>query len=321
MIALEMYADESFRGKESDIVLAGFVSSIDAWANFSTLWKKRLEQDNHSHFHAARFRSKHSRLFAALSIHQRAQLLDDLLALIKDHAMVGVSCTINQRDYKSMTTPEFRSRYGSAFAVATAGCFYQAARFIESTGAPCDELSVFIEDGHTHGSGAVDLLLYAKEQAKGIDLDSVPTGTMVFGKPEPMKPLGIGSVGMGSKLTMRPLQAADILAYCTFSQPDHWSAGVLDRIAKSVPVVTKEVDRTDIRNFIDAVNQDEESRAETRQMMHRMRRELGTWGIRMINVSGGMQIDTRGVHEGIEQIDLQLPIKNFPKVRFSRDKE
>ena len=165
VMALELYVDESEHGSGGDLVVAGFVSHINMWAKFATLWKERLDREGLSHFHTHKFRNGKSSLFASLSMDKRTQLLADLLGIIRSHALVGVSCTVNQREYKSMTTPEYRSRYGSAYGLAVGACSYQASRFLKASN-PQEELSIFLEEGHHHGSGAVELILYAKERGR-----------------------------------------------------------------------------------------------------------------------------------------------------------
>jgi hypothetical protein len=118
VMALELYTDESIRSADGDLVVAGFAADINAWAEFANRWKERLDRDGLSHFHTHKFRNGKSSLFAHLSWQKRTVLLDDLLVLIRRHALVGVSCTISQREYKSMTTAEYRGRYGSAYGLA-----------------------------------------------------------------------------------------------------------------------------------------------------------------------------------------------------------
>jgi hypothetical protein len=325
VMALELYADESIRSVDGDLVVAGFAAHINTWAQFATRWKERLDRDGISHFHTHKFRNGKSSLFASLPKPKRDQLFKDLLELIRGHALVGVSCTINQKEYKSMTSAEYRGRYGSAYGLAVGACFYQASQFFKDVHAT-EELSVFIEDGHQHSRGAVDLMLYAKQQMLTVSKPDDPAFEIEpAGDREIVRvrnftsPYGgflqIGSVGAGSKISMRPLQAADILAYCTLNQAGEFSKGVIESIRQSVPIISKSVNQEDIQAFIDGVTQDEQHRSETRRMMHEMSRTLGLLGIKMRNVPTGVQIDLSGAHD-IKSLELQLPLKGVPRVAW-----
>lgn len=311
MTTLELYVDESFSSSESDIVLAGFASTEENWKVFSSLWKERLEQDKLSHFHATKFRNKRSSLFAQLSNSRRAQLLNDLLSLIEEHSLVGVSCLVNQREYRRMTTSEFRSRYGSAYGMAMGGCFFSLFCHLENSSLPYDELSIFVEEGHPHGNGAVELLLYNKQEEQGVDASKLPFPIRVLEAAdiEPKSHIGIGAVGFGNKLLAPPLQAADILAYCTLNQGDHWCASVLERITKSVSVLSHDFNRDDIQYFIDSVDADEKARADRREILQTLHRSLARVGIKMVSIPGGFLFDTTHADKKIQRLEVKLPSK------------
>src|ERR1035437_10320195 len=80
-MALELYADESIRSVDGDLVVAGFAAHINTWAQFATRWKERLDRDGISHFHTHKFRNGKSSLFASLPKPNRAQLFNPIYAL------------------------------------------------------------------------------------------------------------------------------------------------------------------------------------------------------------------------------------------------
>ena len=201
MASLELYVDESADVSKQDLVVAGYVSTIDAWAEFSSLWNNRLIAYGLPYFHMTDFMSPRSSLFRHLQGPKRTEMLRDLVALIRSHTMLGVSCSICPREYNSLTSTEFRGRYGAAYAMALSGCILTLGKVLFDHSIPVEELSVFMEDGHPNVRQAYELLLEHKTSSQG-------TGD---------NGLRLGSVGIGSKLNMAPLQAADLLAYCCLS--------------------------------------------------------------------------------------------------------
>jgi hypothetical protein len=204
-------------------------------------------------------------------------------------------------------------------------CFYQASQLFKDTH-PNEELSVFIEDGHRHGRGAVDLMLYAKQVMSTVSRPSDPPFDLgLIGDrevvrvrnfaPEDRSFMRIGSVGSGSKNSMRPLQAADILAYCTLNQSGGFSKSTIEAMRQSVPILSTTISREDIRAAIDGINNDEQRRSETRRMIHELSRTLGLFGVKVKNVSDGVQIDVSGARD-IKSLEIQLPIEGAPRVEM-----
>ena len=201
MASLELYIDESADPSKQNLVVAGYVSTIDAWAEFSSLWNGRLVAYGIPYFHMTDFMSPRSSLFRHLQGPMRTEILRDLLALIRAYTVLGVSCSICPREYNSLTSTEFRGRYGAAYAMALTGCILTLGKVLSDDSISFDELNVIMEDGHPNVRQAYELLLEHKTSAQG-------TGENGF---------RIGSVGIASKVDMAPLQAADLLAYCCLS--------------------------------------------------------------------------------------------------------
>jgi hypothetical protein len=104
------------------LVMAGFVSSAESWAEFEQEWRSRLAQDGLSWFHMYSF---------AHSINQfdgwrhqearRRKLLSDILDITSGHAYQKFGCVI-EADAFSMLNPETRDKFAET-AIAAAGKF------------------------------------------------------------------------------------------------------------------------------------------------------------------------------------------------------
>ena len=160
---LECYLDESENQDHSELVLAGFVSSIEAWASFAVDWKIALDEYGVSHFHTIDFKQPKRKLFRHLSDRQRDELFHSLLGAVRRYVRFGVLVSIRPKEYNAIVTKEFRSRFGTAYTTATVACLALANIMVKQTNLDCDSLSIVLESGHKHARQAVKALEHERE--------------------------------------------------------------------------------------------------------------------------------------------------------------
>src|SRR5687768_14382543 len=107
---LDCYLDESY-DSNSDLIVAGFVASVDQWAKFSDKWKTVLDEHHLPYFHFLEFNKHH------FSHEQRIEILGSLIKIIRECVILAVSSRISPSEYVSLTTPNFRNRYGNAYSL------------------------------------------------------------------------------------------------------------------------------------------------------------------------------------------------------------
>jgi hypothetical protein len=84
-------------GHESDqlmMVVAGFISSVDDWTNFSKKWKERLAKDGLEYFHMKEFSH-----WCSDDEARRRSLLSDLMELIKAHAYRKFGVVVSNKGF------------------------------------------------------------------------------------------------------------------------------------------------------------------------------------------------------------------------------
>jgi len=137
---------------------------------------------------------------AGLDATERQQLLKKLGKIIHRHLTLGITAKISKKLYDSMTTNEFRSRWGTAYTFAVNMCLlgaYLEFRMGDEKDFPWPavDVNVLLEAGHRHCGQALQILNE--------------------GNKVPLKKrfVTILSAGLGSKKDHPILQAADMLAY------------------------------------------------------------------------------------------------------------
>lgn len=102
LVILQAYMDESGTHKtekEPYFALAGFISTSENWANFSTEWQKELDKD--PVIKCFKMSQAFAKIgpFEGLSREDIDKRVNNFIEIIKSYAMVRVSSTINKREY------------------------------------------------------------------------------------------------------------------------------------------------------------------------------------------------------------------------------
>jgi hypothetical protein len=230
---LNAYLDESY-DTNSDLIVAGFVASVDQWAQFAEKWKKVLDEHGLPYFHFLEFNKQH------LSFEQRTQILGSLIKIITECVILAVSSRISPSEYESLTTPNFRNKYGNAYSLGVMGCITDAGFRLKDRSYDYQELGVYLEQGHPNMNQALNLLGTFKGSYEKPDLSAFRPGhvTELILDKDAVEPfVRIGTIAMGDRHTMRPLQAADMLAYSARTSDKAVSQLVLKQLRDSVDYV------------------------------------------------------------------------------------
>jgi hypothetical protein len=102
LVILQAYIDESGTGntrQEPYFALAGFISTSENWANFSTEWQKELDNDPPIKCFKMRQAFAKQGPFKGLNTEDIDQRVTKFIEIIKSYAMVRVSTTIDKRGY------------------------------------------------------------------------------------------------------------------------------------------------------------------------------------------------------------------------------
>lgn len=185
------------------LIVAGFVSTVDAWVDFDREWKSRLDKDGLDYFHANEF-AQSSGSFAdgwKNNEKRRRALLADLMGIIQSHAHQKVaSIVVNSALNAKMDKGVRDSFYLEAYPLAGRTVAKKVADYARSFHAKHFPEFIF-EDGD-------------------LDHGMLMTRFKKDGYPEPIFRPKRDTVDRKNpdliKRGYRPLQAADLLAYELF---------------------------------------------------------------------------------------------------------
>jgi hypothetical protein len=262
---LDSYLDESY-DSNSDLIVAGFVASVDQWAIFAEKWKTVLDEHCLPYFHFLEFNKHH------LSFEQRTKLLSSLIKIITECVILAVSSRISPSQYKSLTTPEFRNRYGNAYSLGVIGCITDAGFRLKERSYDYQELGVYLEQGHPNINQALNLLRKFKGSYEDPDVSAFRQGghvTHLILDANAEQPfVKIGTMAMGDRHAMRPLQAADMLAYCSRTSDKTVSQMVLKELRQSADYVEGHWTRDTISYCVKGLGIIEKEAAEMRRRVN-----------------------------------------------------
>ena len=271
---LETYLDES--GHDNRLLLiAGLVSEAARWVLFTNECERIKAHFKIPYIHATELLNlKKRRLYGHLTANERSQLLGTLLSAIRDHAEFSLCSAVIPVEYNSITTPEWRARNGTAYSLCVSGVLIGLAEWLKRVSRQSHLVRIILEDGHAHSGEAVETVTGFKTSTDDLDLPTIgdqPTSSL----------LKIGCL-LGTKATMPPLWAADLVAYCTYDQiirRDEWCAEIMDTLEDRVPSFGVSWDEEKIKFFVAKSIEMESGRreweAETHNLVKYLYREHG----------------------------------------------
>ena len=102
LMVLQAYMDESGTGstiQQPYFALAGFISTSENWANFSTEWQNELDKDPPIECFKIREAFAKQGPFEGLNREVIDKRVKNFIKIIKSYAMVRVSSTIDKHEY------------------------------------------------------------------------------------------------------------------------------------------------------------------------------------------------------------------------------
>jgi hypothetical protein len=192
-------------GDENTAILtvAGFVSSVKDWADFSRLWTERLGRENITYFHAveaAHFKKQ----FAQHADRPdkavwRKELFHDLMEILRAHTYFHFSCSVVNSILQAGVSEENREEFHlTGYSVA--------GRLCET------KVRAYMQEYYPNSKAVVELVFEDGDRGKGKLQTRLSDGCLrpiFFFKPK------VDTIGQDGSLKPGcvPLQAADWLAY------------------------------------------------------------------------------------------------------------
>jgi hypothetical protein len=303
---LEAYFDESGSHAEdstSFLLLAGYVAEAERWRVFETRWKEVLQGFRLERFHTKDLRNfRHSSL-KHLDAADRRTLVKALSDLVADTAVLGTLHYLRPADYKAVTDAPFRSRHGSAYGMLVTLTLLQLDAVLLNPLCVPETIGVFLEEGHANANDALRLLEYWQQDSSPPppEVEGYPAEVLV---PDPARfaTLRIHAYGLGSKATMHPLHAADMLAYLAFSamtfKGDDFLTDVFNQLLPRVTHLSTSWNRAALEGLVRSVADGEQTKAAIRADLYAFKRHLRSHGVTVQQYPWGITIDGRHLTEG-----------------------
>jgi len=187
-----VYFDESGTHVGSDVVtVAGFVSNIPQWKEFSKKWQQVLTDSGLACFHMSDFESARGEFDGWLR-DKRQNLLNKLLSIIQEHTFWSVGCSVTRHSFESILSDAAKKICGDAYGLAALSCWRHLGLFLRQHDA---WMECTMEAG-AKGAGALQLIF--EEDVKFQEWSDEHR---------------ILRLSFAHKRNFPPLQAADIIAY------------------------------------------------------------------------------------------------------------
>lgn len=195
VLTLAGYFDDSgtHTGSEA-VVLAGYVSTPEQWAEFDREWlaETGTYDLDKPYFRMTDFANRIG-VYGTWSEDVRRARFAKLTDIIQGHAIASIGCVIPMREFESVVSAKARAAVGGAFGFAAAALMMETADLLRPD-FPAARIAYFIEAG-TKGAGQV-----------------LKAFQMNMSLPENREHHMLLSMAFVGK-EFAPLQAADIVAY------------------------------------------------------------------------------------------------------------
>jgi len=216
---IDIGIDESAPSAQGTLVLSAMIGQTSKMKRLDRKWKADLERYNVAYFHAKEHWNRRSKAYSRISMQKRQELLSRLVGHIHKYSNVGLSVSIDPQEYADLTTPPFRSEWGSAYAFAIQMLIilvhFELKESEEKGRSHKNELAnVLIEGGHKNTQQAFEII--SKAVGKVGDDSAF---------------IRVKSVGVGGKKDNPILQAADLLAYGWCQRISMGKSQMLDKLA------------------------------------------------------------------------------------------
>ena len=189
------YFDESGTHGDSGVfAIAGYVAAQEDWIRFETDWKRALRRAGISYFHMVEYENRRGP-FASWSKEKRHEVLGDLLAAIKAHALIGLAGCVVVADFERVFRPALPTGhpYRDPYIFCLQVGMERIAHYFGPHLPRSEKIACVFEEKDKVAHSAARHYEAVKAHNEW--------GTL------------FGSISFGGKVDYIPLQAADVLAY------------------------------------------------------------------------------------------------------------
>jgi hypothetical protein len=317
---LQAYFDES--GIHTDeatslLIIAGYVGEQEKWQAFSRAWRSTLDEFQVSHFHMRDIRNGRHPLYRHLSMSRRRELVRHLIELVANTAALGSLSFLRPAEYKAVTNDSFRGRYGSPYGFLVTLALIQLDAEINKGRTSPATTDVFVEEGHSNEKDALRLLEYWREDTSAAPSEYLgePVETI---EPDPNRTtrLRIEQIGVGSKQTMLPLHAADMLAYLASAamsfKGDPFLTELFDELLPRIPHLSTSWNRQSLEEAVTWVQRGEDEKRAIRAGWYELKSYLGRYNVELNILPWGITFDRSRLSDSEwaivkEKIRTELP--------------
>src|SRR5437879_6371366 len=193
LLMLYTHLDESLGSR--NLVLAGFIGGAQQWGFFESEWLGALKKYKiDPPFKMQRWQMRKTP-FRNMPEQKRRDLLNELLAVIRSRAMMGVGAAVSLAAYEATFLDQtLRRRVGTPYCLCVTACIALVGKWARMY-SHNEQVGYVIDRGHANAREA--LLAYQ-------DLLKDKTATEKY---------RVGPLAFDDDLVAVPLQAADLVAY------------------------------------------------------------------------------------------------------------
>jgi hypothetical protein len=187
-----LYFDESYTHPPAPLVytVAGYVSTDVQWKKFQREWRKILDADGIEYFHSVEFQANKPP-YGAWTKDKRAKFLASLHAAIHKRTLMSFSTTADLAEFGRLTAEQKK--------ILVNPHIFAAKNCMKAVGLWAAQSILNHPMAYVFESGSQYQGLFAKQLAELLEED--------------IGWFRLGSVTFADKKLMRPLQAADMVAY------------------------------------------------------------------------------------------------------------
>jgi len=202
---VEAYFDESGSDDGSEVLcVAGYIFEKDARVELDSRWQEVLKNYGLPFFRMSAC-AHGVEPFDALTLNQRIEVEKEMIALIKKYSAYGIAVTVEPKRFAAIM-PDMPEIVGSAYSFCAHNMLVAVRLWADKTSYSGD-IAYFFESGHRSQSEANAIM------------------NRLFNIPEQRIAHRYASHSFADKQKVRPLQAADLLAWQWFTARKHGLKG------------------------------------------------------------------------------------------------
>jgi len=133
---LQAFIDDSGRGQGAQFIMAGFLSTVEKWLNFSQAWKAVLDQPpklEYVNTRAAMSRFP-SGAFRGWTREQCDERIDQLVRVIDDHSLIRIRIAVPRKHYERIFVGKIAPSMDNPYFLPTYSVIMETNRFLSFGG-------------------------------------------------------------------------------------------------------------------------------------------------------------------------------------------